>query len=64
MGLLALKQNRIIHRDIAGRNVLVGENLIVKIADFGMSRDVTTERCYYRVQTMGRYVIGHVTVGS
>ncbi|KAK2816201.1 hypothetical protein Q7C36_022472 [Tachysurus vachellii] len=37
-----------VHRDLATRNCLVGENLLVKIGDFGMSRDVYSTD-YYRV---------------
>ena len=29
----------VIHRDLACRNVLVGEGKVLKIADFGLSRD-------------------------
>lgn len=35
-------------RDLATRNCLVGEKLVVKIGDFGMSRDVYSTD-YYRV---------------
>ena len=30
---------KVIHRDLACRNVLVGEGKVLKIADFGLSRD-------------------------
>ena len=38
-----------IHRDMATRNCLVGQDYVVKIADFGMSRSLY-EDSYYRVQ--------------
>ena len=38
-----------IHRDIASRNCLVGKNFSVKLADFGMSRNLY-ESHYYRIQ--------------
>lgn len=28
------------HGDLAARNILVGENLLVKISDFGFARDI------------------------
>ncbi|XP_034189337.2 tyrosine-protein kinase transmembrane receptor Ror isoform X3 [Osmia lignaria lignaria] len=47
-GMTYLSGQRFVHRDLACRNCLVGEDLIVKIADFGMSRDVYT--CdYYKI---------------
>ena len=37
-----------VHRDLATRNCLVGQNHLVKIADFGMSRNLY-ESHYYRI---------------
>ena len=37
-----------IHRDLATRNCLVGENFTVKVADFGLSRNLY-DSCYYRL---------------
>ena len=48
-----LASRRCIHRDLAARNVLVAENDIMKIADFGLARDIQ-DIYYYRKTTDGR----------
>lgn len=47
-GMEYLSSQHFVHRDLATRNCLVGEDLVVKIGDFGMSRDVYSTD-YYRV---------------
>ncbi|XP_063955645.1 BDNF/NT-3 growth factors receptor-like isoform X2 [Lytechinus pictus] len=47
-GMVYMASQHFVHRDMATRNCLVGDRLIVKIADFGMSRDVYSTD-YYRV---------------
>lgn len=37
-GMAYLESQNYIHRDLAARNVLVADNNVVKIADFGLAR--------------------------
>ena len=37
-GMAYLEAHNFIHRDLAARNILVGDGLMVKVADFGLSR--------------------------
>lgn len=46
-GMAYLNAKKFVHRDLAARNCMVGEDLTVKIGDFGMTRDIY-ETDYYR----------------
>uniref|UniRef100_A0A8C4HV08 Tyrosine-protein kinase receptor n=1 Tax=Dicentrarchus labrax TaxID=13489 RepID=A0A8C4HV08_DICLA len=48
-GMVYLASQHFVHRDLATRNCLVGNGLLVKIGDFGMSRDIYSSD-YYRVR--------------
>ena len=41
-----LTSNNFVHRDLATRNCLVGENFCVKVSDFGMSRNLYESHYY------------------
>ena len=53
-GLKYLASHRLIHRDVATRNCLVADDLKIKIADFGMSRDIYANN-YYKVSAIVWY---------
>ena len=38
---------QIVHCDLAARNILIAENFVLKIGDFGLARDATSNFCYY-----------------
>ena len=71
LGMEYLSSQHFVHRDLATRNCLVGSNMVVKIGDFGMSRDVYSTD-YYKVISIptsliwirggpcGREVKGHI----
>uniref|UniRef100_A0A8C5FR70 receptor protein-tyrosine kinase n=1 Tax=Gadus morhua TaxID=8049 RepID=A0A8C5FR70_GADMO len=52
-GMAYLASKKCIHRDLAARNVLVTEDEVMKIADFGLARDVH-HIDYYKKTTNGR----------
>lgn len=43
-----MEKNRIVHRDLAARNVLLSDHHMIKIGDFGLSRDVYEQNLYQK----------------
>ncbi|KAJ9594151.1 hypothetical protein L9F63_014407, partial [Diploptera punctata] len=51
-GMAYLEAHKFVHRDLAARNCMIGDDLTVKIGDFGMTRDIY-ETDYYRNGSKG-----------
>jgi receptor tyrosine kinase len=45
-GMVYLSDRKFVHRDLATRNCLINENMIVKIADFGLSQKIYLQDYY------------------
>lgn len=52
-GMEYLQTLRYVHRDLAARNILVASESLVKIADFGLTKIIPTDKEYYRVTQPG-----------
>jgi proto-oncogene tyrosine-protein kinase Ret len=64
IGMSYLASMNVIHRDLACRNVLVGENKILKVSDFGLSKEVdgiytSTSKTKLPLQWMSPEAISH-----
>ncbi|KAI0225099.1 Proto-oncogene tyrosine-protein kinase receptor Ret [Lamellibrachia satsuma] len=55
-GVQYLADMKLVHRDLAARNILLNKQNIVKISDFGLTRDVYVEDAYVK-KTKGRLPI-------
>lgn len=44
------------NRDIAARNVLVSNHETVKLADFGLSRQLTVDNSYYKGKSFDKLI--------
>jgi len=54
-GMAYLEEKNYIHRDLAARNILVSENLICKVADFGLARIIDED--IYEAHTGAKFPI-------
>uniref|UniRef100_A0A673A582 Tyrosine-protein kinase n=1 Tax=Sphaeramia orbicularis TaxID=375764 RepID=A0A673A582_9TELE len=52
-GMEYLQTLRYVHRDLAARNILVASESLVKIADFGLTKIIPSDKEYYRVTQPG-----------
>ncbi|XP_024940155.1 insulin-like peptide receptor [Cephus cinctus] len=51
-GMAYLESKKFVHRDLAARNCMISKNLVCKIGDFGMARDIY-ETDYYKIGKKG-----------
>ena len=57
-GMAHLERKGLIHRDLAARKALIGENLIAKVADFGLARVIVDNE--YSAHQVGTKYYGWV----
>lgn len=62
-GMAYLSQHKYVHRDLAARNCMMDEDLRIKVADFGLTRDVY-ERNYYTSKHKGEMPIKWLALES
>eukprot|EP00039_Didymoeca_costata_P028262 m.20511 g.20511 ORF g.20511 m.20511 type:complete len:651 (-) comp6865_c0_seq1:143-2095(-) len=49
-GCAHISSVRFIHMDLAARNVLVGDNMLLQIADFGLTKKMVKDGPYYKME--------------
>ncbi|XP_066019356.1 tyrosine-protein kinase receptor Tie-1-like [Pocillopora verrucosa] len=49
-----LEERKFVHRDLAARNILVDANLVAKVGDFGLAKDIS-EAGIYTITSSGNF---------
>uniref|UniRef100_A0A8C3C476 Vascular endothelial growth factor receptor 3 n=1 Tax=Cairina moschata TaxID=8855 RepID=A0A8C3C476_CAIMO len=60
-GMEFLASRKCIHRDLAARNILLSENNVVKICDFGLARDIYKDPDYVRKGSVSSVFCWHAS---
>lgn len=55
---------KVVHRDLATRNVLIDEELFLKVSDFGLSRDVYSDSSYHMAHTKDKLPVRWMALES
>ncbi|KAH9492329.1 Fibroblast growth factor receptor 1 [Bulinus truncatus] len=58
-----LSEKKYVHRDLAARNVLIHYNKVVKVCDFGLSRDIFNDN-HYKKLTNGKLPLKWMAIES
>ena len=48
-----------VHRDLSARNVFIGENLVAKVGDFGLARDISDYGIYTKISNVSTCRLGN-----
>ncbi|XP_059179578.1 fibroblast growth factor receptor 4-like isoform X2 [Physella acuta] len=63
MAMEYLTEKKYVHRDLAARNVLLDYNKVVKVCDFGLSRDIFNDN-HYKKLTNGKLPLKWMAIES
>ncbi|XP_048735561.1 fibroblast growth factor receptor 4-like isoform X2 [Ostrea edulis] len=63
MAMEYLAAKKYVHRDLAARNILLGYDKVVKVCDFGLSRDIYNDNQYHKI-TSGKLPLKWMAIES